>query len=644
MGETAQRGRKTGSPKGADVLFYGAGVPAVTRQPFLRRIGRKDVMILRKDTASRAAGRFAAENSGFYRFLYILGASVIRRSRHRRRVLSLWLGKLGRLCYRGLDRLLLRRLRAAWAECVRFGQGFSLAAKRVRTGFSHGFMGGVMQILSLPGCAIRRHAAALKSIGNVAFPLAAALALVFTVRYWVNCRYVIEVEYKGENLGYIDRAEVFTQGAALASDRVVSLNATADEAKAPAAAQSAAVQSAAANATLSAALKSSDGLTIAQPTLRLTANSDAVLADANTVCDRILQNAGESISELTGLYIDGEFEGAISSGEKLDDILEGILDSYSDGSANERTEFVQSVETVDGLYPASAEISPVDLKKRLKAEQIVDKYYEVQAGNTLGGIARKHNMTLSELRALNPSVKESIHIGEKLLVQRAQPRLQVQVVRTIVYEEEIPFKTKKTYDSSKYVTYSSERTAGKVGIQKVTAEVVYLDGIEQSRKVIDTKVTRQPTDRVLVLGSKEINPNASVGEATGRFIWPLPGHYHIGSDFNVKESVRNYRVHRGIDISGGYVYGASIVAADGGRVTEAGYHWSYGNYVRIDHGGGLVTLYAHCSKLLVRRGESVKQGQVIAKVGNTGYSFGEHLHFQVIQNGTSVSPWKYLSR
>ena len=640
MGETAQRGRKTGSPKGADVLFYGAGVPAVTRQPFLRRIGRKDVMILRKDTASRAAGRFAAENSGFYRFLYILGASVIRRSRHRRRMLSLWLGKLGRLCYRGLDRLLLRRLRAAWAECVRFGQGFSLAAKRVRTDFSHGFMGGVMQILSLPGCAIRRHAAALKSIGNVAFPLAAALALVFTVRYWVNCRYVIEVEYKGENLGYIDRAEVFTQGAALASDRVVSLNATADEAKAPAAAQTTV-----ANSTLAAALKSSDGLALSQPTLRLTANSEATLIDAHTVCDRILQNAGESISELSGLYIDGEFEGAISSRETLDGILESILASYSDGSANERTEFVQSVEIVDGLYPTSAAISPVDLKKRLTAEQIVDKYYEVQAGNTLSGIARKHNMTLSELRALNPTyVTDSIHIGDKLLVQRAQPRLQVQVVRTIVYEEEIPFKTKKTYDSSKYVTYSSERTAGKVGIQKVTAEVVYLDGIEQSRKVIDTKVTRQPTDRVLVLGSKEINPNASVGEATGRFIWPVPGYHLIWSDFGVRESVRSYRTHKGIDIAGSTISGASIVAADGGRVIEAGHHWSYGNFVRIDHGGGLVTLYAHCSKLLVRRGESVKQGQVIAKVGMSGYATGEHLHFQVIQNGTSVSPWKYLSR
>ena len=567
----------------------------------------------------------------------------MRRSRHRRRVLSLWLGKLGRLCYRGLDRLLLRRLRAAWAECVRFGQGFSLAAKRVRTGFSHGFMGGIMQILSLPGCAIRRHAPALKSIGNVAFPLAAALALVFTVRYWVNCRYVMEVEYKGESLGYIDRAEVFTQGAALASGRVVSLNATADEAKAPIAAQSAA-QSAAANATLAAALKSSDGLALSQPTLRLTANSDAALIDANTVCDRILQNAGESISELTGLYIDGEFEGAISSGEKLDDILEGILDSYSDGSANERTEFVQSVETVDGLYPASAEISPVDLKKRLKAEQIVDKYYEVQAGNTLGGIARKHNMSLSELRALNPSVTESIHIGDKLLVQRAQPRLQVQVVRTIVYEEEIPFETKKTYDSSKYVTYSSVRSSGKVGIQKVTAEVVYLDGIEQSRKVVSTKVTRQPTDRVLVVGSKEINPNASKGEATGRLIWPLPGYRLITSDFGARESLRGYRGHKGIDISGGGVYGASIVAADGGRVIEAGYHWSYGNYVRIDHGGGLVTMYEHCSKLLVRRGDSVKQGQVIAKVGSTGYSTGAHLHFQVEQNGKIVSPWKYVSR
>ena len=550
-----------------------------------------------------------------------------------------WLKKLGALCYRGLDWLLLRRLRAVWRECVRFGQGFSLAAERVREGFSHGVIAGLAVLLRLPACAVRRHAAALKVIGNFAFPLAAVIALAFTVQYWSNCRYVMEVEYEGESLGFIDRAEVFTQGAALASGRIVSLNASAEEAKEPVDEQSAAV-----NSTLSSALKGGEGLSLSRPTLRLTANSEATLIDAHTVCDRILQNACDAISPLSGLYIDGEFEGALTDRGTLDDILESILMSYSDGSANERTEFVQSVEIVDGLYPTSAGISPVDLKKRLTAEQIVDKYYEVQAGNTLSGIARKHNMTLSELMALNPTVTESIHIGDKLMVQRAQPRLQVQVVRTVVYEEEIPYETKKVYDSSKYVTYSSVRTSGKAGVQKVTAEVVYLDGIEQSRKVVATKVTREPVNRVIVVGSKEINPNASVGEATGRLIWPLPGYRYITSDFGVRESIRGYRGHKGIDISGSGVYGASIVAADGGRVIEAGYHWSYGNYIRIDHGGGLVTMYEHCSKLLVRRGDSVKQGQVIAKVGSTGYSTGAHLHFQVEQNGAIVSPWKYVSR
>ena len=100
--------------------------------------------------------------------------------------------------------------------------------------------------------------------------------------------------------------------------------------------------------------------------------------------------------------------------------------------------------------------------------------------------------------------------------------------------------------------------------------------------------------------------------------------------------------HKGIDI--GASGGAAIVAAADGTVTTAAYSSAAGNYVMIDHGGGLYTVYMHASALLVSPGQTVSAGQTIAQVGSTGISTGNHLHFGVSLNGSYVSPWSYLGR
>lgn len=131
--------------------------------------------------------------------------------------------------------------------------------------------------------------------------------------------------------------------------------------------------------------------------------------------------------------------------------------------------------------------------------------------------------------------------------------------------------------------------------------------------------------------------------ATGSMLWPCPSSHRVTSDYGPRESPTNGASsnHKGIDI--GAAYGADIVAADGGRVLVAAYSNSAGNYVILDHGGGLCTVYMHASSLVVSAGQTVSRGQVIAKVGSTGYSTGNHLHFGVTVNGTYVSPWGYVS-
>ena len=101
------------------------------------------------------------------------------------------------------------------------------------------------------------------------------------------------------------------------------------------------------------------------------------------------------------------------------------------------------------------------------------------------------------------------------------------------------------------------------------------------------------------------------------------------------------KTHTGIDI--GASHGTNIYAAASGTVLVSGWNsGGYGNYVVIDHGGGITTLYGHCSTLLVSSGQTVTKGQVIAKVGSTGMSTGPHLHFEVLKNGAHTNPMAYF--
>ena len=128
----------------------------------------------------------------------------------------------------------------------------------------------------------------------------------------------------------------------------------------------------------------------------------------------------------------------------------------------------------------------------------------------------------------------------------------------------------------------------------------------------------------------------------GAFRWPCPSSTRVTSDYGTRVAPMSGASsnHKGIDI--GASAGADIIAAADGTVTAASYSSAAGNYVMIDHGGGLYTVYMHASSLLVSPGQTVSAGDVIAKVGSTGISTGSHLHFGVSLNGSYVSPWSYL--
>lgn len=338
------------------------------------------------------------------------------------------------------------------------------------------------------------------------------------------------------------------------------------------------------------------------------------------------------------LTVNGEMLGAADDAQALNAMLDAIKAPY----VNENTvsaEFVEPLTVTREYTPTTALRDIGDMEAVLTANSVEQVDYTVEPGDTFSGIANSRGLTVKELQALNPDVDiNKLMIGQTLTVSQAVPFLSVRTVDNVTYDGPIPFETQEVPDETIYQGYSKVLTPGVEGSATYNADVTYVNGVEQDRIINTTQVHSEPVTQVVAVGTKP-RPKTM---ATGKFIWPIYG--HISSGYGTRYIFGSYSFHSGIDIAASY--GAGIKAADGGRVVFAGRgtggYWSYGNYVVVDHENGLQTIYAHCSSLCVSAGERVYQGQVIARVGSTGRSTGNHCHFQVKQNGSTVSPWNYL--
>ncbi len=173
---------------------------------------------------------------------------------------------------------------------------------------------------------------------------------------------------------------------------------------------------------------------------------------------------------------------------------------------------------------------------------------------------------------------------------------------------------------------SREQLLGQLKMDKETYEEA-LDDLERTSKELE---------RII----RDLQRNSSGDAPTTSFIWPVSG--RITSPFGMRYHpvLKVYKLHTGIDIAASS--GTSVKAANGGTVISSGWMGAYGYAVIIDHGGGISTLYAHHSANLVRTGDDVARGEVIARVGSTGLSTGPHLHFEVRVGGVPEDPMKWL--
>ena len=335
------------------------------------------------------------------------------------------------------------------------------------------------------------------------------------------------------------------------------------------------------------------------------------------------------------LSVDGVEMGFAADKGEFYRMLDEIAQPYIPADAISY-EFVEDVQIYPVELPSDTEFDDIELiREELSALRVEEAVYVVKKGDTFNAIAYSLGMWPNELSALNPDViVNKLWVDQKLVIQKAVPRLSVVAITDETYEDAIPSPVEYIETASLYVGNTKVKEQGEDGLALVNAHVTYLNGEEQDREILQSTTLKEPTTTYTYTGTTPRPTTAS----NGYFIWPVRG--TITSKFGYRYIFGSTSYHGGIDIA--CSYGTTIKAADGGKVTFAGYQGTYGYLVVITHDDGKQTYYGHNSSLLVKAGQRVYQGQAIAKAGSTGRATGPHCHFEVRVNGTRVNPRNYL--
>lgn len=414
------------------------------------------------------------------------------------------------------------------------------------------------------------------------------------------------------------------------------------------------------------------------------------------IYNKIYALASDTLTKAYGLYIDGKLIGAVENKEELAEVLKSVL--YSEEMAdNEKIEYANDIQIIEQQYSTTILTTPNIVKAVLESSaqlsKSVDNAEDIEsavvaafaADDSLMETTEQESASVAESRLESQTIGESMidsqmssavsaaltEAGKSNSISRGvaatvkdemskklyaginnndilgsitsdsesyySSELVLKRIRNESYSETISFTVEYINSNEYYIGTEVALNEGEDGIDYVTDSVTYIGDEEVERVRSNTITLKYPQNKIILKGIKQL-PDAV---PTGNFIMPVTPLY-IAGGFNITGEGEDY--HRGID----YVadHGAPIYASDGGTVTFAGEGtpWSYGIYVKISHSNGMETIYAHMSETTVKTGDKVYQGQVIGKVGSTGNSFGDHLHFEILKNGSLVDPKVYLKK
>lgn len=319
--------------------------------------------------------------------------------------------------------------------------------------------------------------------------------------------------------------------------------------------------------------------------------------------------------------------------ENIESAAEKDFDEYEYGLVD--LEYGDKVEVVESYLPDAAIMNLPDAIERVTKDQEVNTVYEVASGDTLSEIAITTNVPLDKLIELNESLEDensTIRVGDELIITMPEPELSIERKEEVYYEEDYEAEVQYIYNDDWYTTDSVVRQEPSAGHHNVAALVSYRNDKVTNTEILKEEVTYQAVPKIVEIGTK-IPPT---------YIKPISGG-RLSSGFGRRSAPTRgaSSYHKGIDWA--TPVGTAVCASSAGTVSRAGWGSGYGYVIYIDHADGRQTRYGHLSKVLVKPGQTVTQGQKIALSGNTGRSTGPHLHFEILIGGAQVNPLDYLN-
>lgn len=348
-----------------------------------------------------------------------------------------------------------------------------------------------------------------------------------------------------------------------------------------------------------------------------------------------LQEQKEQIKEQLNEASSGLEDVQIELTESLDAINK-IEAKIIEGEANLETtknEIVKLEQEVKQIQEKLVHVQKdYDTQKKTLEKRLVAVY---KMGDTTYLDVLLNSKSITDFISRYYLIEEITEYDGKLLETIEREKNKITEINNQLNEKSNNLKKMKENQEKTLISLENARTIKNSYLADLTEEELNIQKqVEEYNKKLDN-IDAQMAILAMVNGDSEF-----IG---GEFLWPAPGNTIITSPFGMRfhPILHYYRSHNGIDI--GTPMGAPIVASNPGTVITASYVGSYGNVVMLDHGGGVVTNYAHGSKILVEVGQTVQRGEIIMEAGSTGLSTGPHLHFEIKINGTFVNPLPYVT-
>lgn len=481
--------------------------------------------------------------------------------------------------------------------------------ERCANAFSLKFLTALSYVLSLPSKIASKMS--LKKLAHLLVPVAAAAAVFFAISLSSDSTVVINAYINGEHIGTAAQMDDFTYV-------INTVQADVSE-------------------VLDGPYKYS-----AEITYEITEEKKPVFTDKETLYNALFSYTTDYVRPAAGLYIDGELVAVCESAQAAERAINSVLEVYKEKSGKTRVKIADSVKIEEKLYPTAdivcgnsfASLFNTDFDYVSEAETICDPVIAMsieQRGivNVSGGGRSLRNI---------PSVDGAEVLTLSTYINDAELlELPFETSQVVTYHVNIPYEKVVKEDANFYPYYSATLQRGADGRAEVTAEIVYINGLESERIILNEKVAIAPIDQITVVGVK---PYPETLGLDSEKVFILPHYGYISSYFGSRTLRGSYNYHRGVDIPG--AKGTPVHASASGTVIMSEYNGAFGNYIIIDHGNGLTSHYAHMSKLIAQVGDKVNQGDTIGLIGTTGDSTGNHVHFEIRKDGQHVDPMKYI--